>query len=286
MPQLSRQSDAGARFGGHCGSWTPASSIRSGRPTVSELVHEGKHYPPKSCRRLGLSLSNRPGACCHEEFSGGASPGSGETFVLRKTRVHGRQKSEGGGPEVEDETHQESNGRSTKVGLIASDYFTIAEKELVGKSFRKDTTTRKASSQSMRQSVDDSIEVHRTRTLERARRPGAPVRRRIKHEETTSRCWPRKSNRSSTGFGLPSNSCRLHRPESGRRPRSWTNLTGTMLKTRRQIASQRTEEALAFRRVVESTSQNATPTSTSSVMLRREFTVQLWSSTVATSSAR
>jgi hypothetical protein len=102
-----------------------------GAPTGYELVHGGKRYAPKAvvglaCRySIGRSLTP-------DEFSEGEAPGQAN-FVLRKlgfTVVRKGEPATEEKPAPQDWTQQE-------VGLIVADYFTMLEKELLGKEYSK-----------------------------------------------------------------------------------------------------------------------------------------------------
>src|SRR4051795_7600612 len=103
-----------------------------GQPTGYELVHDGKRYAPKAV--VGLACRYHLGRVLQpEEFSGGEAPGQAN-FVLRKlgfTVVRkGEELAEEAKPAHKDWSEQE-------VGLIVADYFTMLEKELLGKPFSK-----------------------------------------------------------------------------------------------------------------------------------------------------
>jgi hypothetical protein len=103
-----------------------------GSPTVYELVRDGKRYAPKAV--IGLACRYCIGrVLTPDEFSGGEAPGQAN-FVLRKLGFSVVRK----GEEVADEEKPAHKDWSEQeVGLIVADYFTMLEKELLGKSFSK-----------------------------------------------------------------------------------------------------------------------------------------------------
>jgi hypothetical protein len=104
-----------------------------GPPTKFEFAHEGKRYPPKAviglaCRYL-LGRLLRP-----DEFSGGEAPGQAN-IVLRKLGFTVVRKGED--IEQEEEKQVRPDWSEQEVRLIVADYFSMLEKELLGKAFNK-----------------------------------------------------------------------------------------------------------------------------------------------------
>jgi hypothetical protein len=120
-------------------------------PTKYELVYGDKRYPPKAvvglaCRRL-LGRILLP-----QEFSGGEAPGQAN-FVLRKLGFTVVRKGEA----VEDEKTASIDWSEHEVRLIVADYFSMLEKELLGKPYTK-TDHRKALGPQLGGRSDGSIE--------------------------------------------------------------------------------------------------------------------------------
>lgn len=123
-----------------------------GNPTGYELVHGGKRYPPKAV--VGLACRFHLGQVLQpEDFSGGEAPGQAN-FVLRKLGFtvirKGEEADEEEKPTPKDWTEQE-------VGLIVADYFTMLEKELLGKDYSK-TEHRRSLAPKLGGRSDGSIE--------------------------------------------------------------------------------------------------------------------------------
>ncbi len=103
-----------------------------GAPTGYELVRGDRRYAPKAV--VGLACRYHLGRVLQpEEFSGGEAPGQAN-FVLRKLGFTVVRKGEGV-EEEEKATHQEWSRQ--EVGLVVADYFSMLEKELLGKPFSK-----------------------------------------------------------------------------------------------------------------------------------------------------
>jgi hypothetical protein len=103
-----------------------------GAPTGYELHHDGKRYPPKAV--VGLACRYSLGrVLLPEEFSGGEAPGQAN-FVLRKLGFTVIRKGEG---TAEEEKTPHKDWSQQEVGLIVADYFSMLEKELLGKPFSK-----------------------------------------------------------------------------------------------------------------------------------------------------
>jgi len=120
-------------------------------PTVYELVHNGRHYPPKAvvglaCRYL-LGRMLRP-----EDFSGGEAPGQAN-YVLRKLGFTVVKKT----ADEEPEKQAGKDWSEQEVNLIVADYFSMLEKELLGKPLNK-SEHRKALSPQLGGRSDGSIE--------------------------------------------------------------------------------------------------------------------------------
>ena len=110
-----------------------------GPPTKFEVVYQGKRYPPKAV--VGLACRHSLGRLLRpDEFSGGEAPGQAN-FVLRKLGFTVVRKGEA--VEAEDEKQARIDWTEQEVRLIVADYFTMLEKEVLGKSFNK-TEHRKA----------------------------------------------------------------------------------------------------------------------------------------------
>ena len=122
-----------------------------GAPTGYELVHGGKRYAPKAV--VGLACRYSIGRILTpDEFSGGEAPGQAN-FVLRQlgfTVVRKGEPAEEEKPAPKDWTQQE-------VGLIVADYFTMLEKELLGKEYSK-TEHRRSLAPKLDGRSDPSIE--------------------------------------------------------------------------------------------------------------------------------
>lgn len=102
-----------------------------GPPTGYEVVHEGKCYPPKAV--IGLACRYSLGrVLLPEEFSGGEAPGQAN-FVLRKLGFTVVRKGEA----VEDDKQARIDWSEQEVRLIVADYFSMLEKEILGKPLNK-----------------------------------------------------------------------------------------------------------------------------------------------------
>jgi hypothetical protein len=122
-----------------------------GPPTGYEVVHEGKRYPPKAV--VGLACRYSLGrVLLPEEFSGGEAPGQAN-FVLRKLGFTVARKGEA----VEDEKQAHIDWSQEEVRLIVADYFSMLEKEVLGKPLNK-TEHRKALAPQLTGRSDGSIE--------------------------------------------------------------------------------------------------------------------------------
>jgi hypothetical protein len=124
-----------------------------GPPTGYELAHEGKRYAPKAvvglaCRYL-LGRVLRP-----DEFSGGEAPGQAN-FVLRRLGFTVVKKGEAVEPEDEKQVRPDWSGE--EVRLIVADYFSMLEKEVLGKPLNK-SQHRKALAPNLSGRSDSSIE--------------------------------------------------------------------------------------------------------------------------------
>jgi hypothetical protein len=103
-----------------------------GVPTGYELIHGGKRYAPKAVVGLACRyLIGRP--LTPDEFSGGEAPGQAN-YVLRKLGFTVVRKGEDA---AEEEKPTPKDWTEEEVGLIVADYFTMLEKELLGKPFSK-----------------------------------------------------------------------------------------------------------------------------------------------------
>ena len=103
-----------------------------GSPTGYELVHGDKRYAPKAV--VGLACRYSLGrTLMPDEFSGGEAPGQAN-FVLRKLGFtvvcKGEDAAEAESPARKDWTEEE-------VVLVVADYFTMLEKELLGRPYSK-----------------------------------------------------------------------------------------------------------------------------------------------------
>ena len=102
-----------------------------GPPTKFEVVHDNKRYPPKAV--VGLACLHSLGRLLRpDEFSGGEAPGQAN-FVLRKLGFIVVRKGEA----VEDEKKVRIDWSKQEVRLIVADYFSMLEKEVLGKPFNK-----------------------------------------------------------------------------------------------------------------------------------------------------
>jgi hypothetical protein len=122
-----------------------------GQPTGYEVVHEGKRYPPKAV--VGLACRYSLGRLLRpDEFSGGEAPGQANYVLRRLGFTVGRK-----GEAVEDEKQARIDWSEQEVRLIVADYFTMLEKEVLGKPLNK-TEHRKALSPQLAGRSDGSIE--------------------------------------------------------------------------------------------------------------------------------
>jgi hypothetical protein len=102
-----------------------------GAPTGYELVYGGKRYAPKAV--IGLACRyHLDRALPPEAFSDDEAPGQAN-FVLRKLGFTVVRKGEG----AEEEKPAHKDWSEEEVGLIVADYFTMLEKELLGKEYSK-----------------------------------------------------------------------------------------------------------------------------------------------------
>jgi hypothetical protein len=103
-----------------------------GTPTGYELVYGDKRYPPKAV--VGLACRYSIGRCLTpDEFSGGEAPGQAN-YVLRKLGFTVVRKGEQAGEEEKPAHKDWSQG---EVRLIVANYFSMLEKELLGKPYSK-----------------------------------------------------------------------------------------------------------------------------------------------------
>jgi hypothetical protein len=103
-----------------------------GSSTGYEVVHGDNRYAPKAV--VGLACRYSVGrTLTPEEFSGGEAPGQAN-FVLRKLGFTVVRKGEEAAEEVKP-AHKDWTGE--EVGLVVADYFTMLEKELLGKEYSK-----------------------------------------------------------------------------------------------------------------------------------------------------
>jgi hypothetical protein len=103
-----------------------------GAPTGCELVHGDKRYAPKAV--IGLACRHHLGRVSQpDEFSGGEALGQAN-YVLRKLGFTVVRKGEA---VAEEEKPAYTDWSQEEVGLIVADYFTMLEKELLGKPFNK-----------------------------------------------------------------------------------------------------------------------------------------------------
>ena len=123
-----------------------------GAPTGYELVHDDKRYAPKAV--VGLACRHFLGRVLQpEEFSGGEAPGQAN-FVLRKLGFTVVRK---GDDAAEEEKPIHKDWSEQEVGLIVADYFTMLEKELLGKAYSK-SEHRRSLSPNLSGRSDGSIE--------------------------------------------------------------------------------------------------------------------------------
>lgn len=123
-----------------------------GAPTGYELVHGDKRYAPKAV--IGLACRHHLGRVLQpEEFSGGEAPGQAN-FVLRKLGFTVVRKGEA---VVEAEKQAHPDWSEGEVRLIVADYFTMLEKELLGKPLNK-TEHRRSLAPKLAGRSDGSIE--------------------------------------------------------------------------------------------------------------------------------
>jgi hypothetical protein len=123
-----------------------------GAPTGYELVHGDKRYAPKAV--IGMACRHHLGRVLQpEEFSGGEAPGQAND-VLRKLGFTVVRKGEA---VVEEEKQAHPDWSEEEVGLIVADYFTMLEKELLGKPFNK-TEHRRSLAPKLAGRSDGSIE--------------------------------------------------------------------------------------------------------------------------------
>src|SRR6202035_2438518 len=103
-----------------------------GVPTGYELVHGEKRYAPKAV--IGLACRYHLGRVLQpEEFSGGEAPGQAN-YVLRKLGFTVVRKGE---EAAEEEKPAHKDWSEQEVSLIVADYFSMLEKELLGKEYSK-----------------------------------------------------------------------------------------------------------------------------------------------------
>jgi len=123
-----------------------------GAPTGYELAHGDKRYAPKAV--VGLACRYHLGRVLQpEEFSGGEAPGQAN-YVLRKLGFTVVRKDE---EAAEEEKPAHKDWSEQEVGLIVADYFTMLEKELLGKPFSK-TEHRRSLAPQLGGRSDGSIE--------------------------------------------------------------------------------------------------------------------------------
>jgi hypothetical protein len=100
-----------------------------GSPTGYELVHDGKRHPPKAV--VGLAFRHAMGRLLRpDEFSGGEAPGQAN-YVLRQLGFTVVEKAK---PEEE---KTRTPWSESEVRLVVADYFSMLEKELLGKPLNK-----------------------------------------------------------------------------------------------------------------------------------------------------
>jgi len=123
-----------------------------GAPTGYELVHDGKRYAPKAV--VGLACRYSIGRILTPaEFSGGEAPGQAN-FDLRKLGFTVVPK----GEEIaEDDKPARKDWTEKEVALIVADYFTMLEKELLGKEYSK-AEHRRSLAPNLGERSDGSIE--------------------------------------------------------------------------------------------------------------------------------
>src|SRR5262249_6590498 len=103
-----------------------------GAPTGYELIYGDNRYAPKAV--VGLACRYSIGrTLTPDEFSGGEAPGQAN-YVLRKLGFTVVRKGE---EAAEEEKPIPKDWTEREVGLIVADYFTMLEKELLGKPFSK-----------------------------------------------------------------------------------------------------------------------------------------------------
>jgi hypothetical protein len=123
-----------------------------GAPTGYELVHGDMRYAPKAV--VGLACRYHLGRALQpEEFIGGEAPGQANC-VLRKLGFTVVRKGEA---ISEEETLAHPDWSEEEVRLIVADYFTMLEKELLGKPFSK-TEHRRSLAPKLAWRSDGSIE--------------------------------------------------------------------------------------------------------------------------------
>jgi hypothetical protein len=124
-----------------------------GLPTGYEVVHGDKRFPPKAV--IGLACRSLLGRLLlPDEFSGGEAPGQAN-FVLRKLGFTVVKK--GAPVQAEEDKPVKVDWSEQEVRLIAADYFSMLEKELLGKPFNK-SEHRKALSSHLNGRLDGAIE--------------------------------------------------------------------------------------------------------------------------------
>ncbi len=103
-----------------------------GQPTVYELLHEGKRYPPKAV--VGLACRYSLGqVLLPEEFSGSEAPGQAN-FVLRKLGFTVVRKGES---ETVQDIDAARDWTEQEVRLIVADYFAMLVAELQDEPYKK-----------------------------------------------------------------------------------------------------------------------------------------------------
>lgn len=123
-----------------------------GAPTGYELVHGDKRYAPKAV--VGLACRHYLGRVLQpEEFSGGEAPGQAN-YVLRKLGFTVVRKGEA---VAEEEKQAHPDWSEGEARLIVADYFTMLEKELLGKPLNK-TEHRRSLAPKLAGRSDGSIE--------------------------------------------------------------------------------------------------------------------------------
>ena len=91
---------------------------------------------PEGRRRAGLPLLTWAGSCGPKSSAAARLPGQAN-FVLRKLGFTVVRKGE---EAAEEEKPAHKDWSEQEVGLIVADYFTMLEKELLGKPFKQDRT--------------------------------------------------------------------------------------------------------------------------------------------------